>query len=205
LVQNSSMDKDQYWVPKNDKRYPTGGYTIHGSVYTQRQLGCPRNKQTKNFDSNRNKPKQDLFRLCFGLFCETKNKQFWFVSVCFGESNLYRNNQNKQNCFETNRNNPKYSEKKTFYQTVSGGLLIVSRQSKHRNSLFRYRSETTETNSFETNRKNRKNPKFSVNIPKYTPYQTVPVVFCLFRFNRNIKSLCFDIEAKQPKQTFYFR
>jgi hypothetical protein len=31
-------------------------------------------KQTKiNFGSNRNKPKQDLFRVCFGLFRETKN------------------------------------------------------------------------------------------------------------------------------------
>jgi hypothetical protein len=33
-------------------------------------------KQTKiNFGSNRNKPKQDLFRVCFGLFRETKNKK----------------------------------------------------------------------------------------------------------------------------------
>jgi hypothetical protein len=31
-------------------------------------------------------------------------------------------------------------------QTVSVGLLFVSVQSKHRNSLFRYRSETNETN-----------------------------------------------------------
>ncbi len=39
-------------------------------------------KQTKiNFGSNRNKPKQDLFRVCFGLFRETKNKLFLFVSV----------------------------------------------------------------------------------------------------------------------------
>jgi hypothetical protein len=39
-------------------------------------------KQTKiNFGSNRNKPKQDLFRVCFGLFCETKNKKFRFVPV----------------------------------------------------------------------------------------------------------------------------
>ncbi len=31
-------------------------------------------KQTKiNFGSNRKKPKQDLFRVCFGLFHETKN------------------------------------------------------------------------------------------------------------------------------------
>jgi hypothetical protein len=39
-------------------------------------------KQTKiNFGSNRNKPKQDLFRVCFGLFRETKNQIFRFVSV----------------------------------------------------------------------------------------------------------------------------
>ncbi len=35
----------------------------------------------KCFGSNRNKPKQDLFRVCFGLFRETKNKKFRFVSV----------------------------------------------------------------------------------------------------------------------------
>jgi hypothetical protein len=29
----------------------------------------------------------------------------------------------------------------------------------------------------------------------------LPLVFCLFRFNRNSETLCFDIEAKQPKQT----
>ncbi len=35
-------------------------------------LGCPRNKQkTKKFQF---KPKQDLFRVCFGLFCKTKKK-----------------------------------------------------------------------------------------------------------------------------------
>ncbi len=39
-------------------------------------------KQTKiNFGSNRNKPKQDLFRVCFGLFRETKKTHFRFVSV----------------------------------------------------------------------------------------------------------------------------
>jgi hypothetical protein len=32
------------------------------------------------------------------------------------------------------------------YQTVSVGLLFVSVESKQRNSLLRYRSETTETN-----------------------------------------------------------
>ncbi len=36
------------------------------------KLGCPRNEKKKNFASNRNKTKQDLFRVCFGLFRETK-------------------------------------------------------------------------------------------------------------------------------------
>ncbi len=44
-------------------------------------LGCPRNEKKKKFGSNRNKPKQDLFRVCFGLFCETPKKNFRFVSV----------------------------------------------------------------------------------------------------------------------------
>jgi hypothetical protein len=38
-----------------------------------------------------NSLKQDLFRLCFGLFRETKNKKFWFVSFCCAVSNLFGN------------------------------------------------------------------------------------------------------------------
>ncbi len=41
------------------------------------QVGCPRNEQ-KEF---RFEPKQDLFRLCFCLFCEAENKKIQFVSV----------------------------------------------------------------------------------------------------------------------------
>jgi hypothetical protein len=51
---------------------------------------------------------------------------------------------------------------------------------KHQNSLFRYRSETTETNCFETNQNkpkqtetNRSNPKFSEKIQKYALFKTV--------------------------------
>ncbi len=54
-------------------------------------------KQTnKIFGSNRNKPKQDLFWLCFGLFRETEKKN----SVCFG---LFR-------CFEPISNRLKQTE-----------------------------------------------------------------------------------------------
>jgi hypothetical protein len=72
------------------------------------EIGCPRNKQKKIFGSNRNKPKQDLFRVCFGLFRFVSWNQKKKFSVCFGVSNLYRNNQNKKNCFEMNQNNPEF-------------------------------------------------------------------------------------------------
>jgi hypothetical protein len=39
----------------------------------------------------------------------------------FDVSNLYQNNWNKQNCFETNRNNPKFSEK---YQNMLSVKLL---------------------------------------------------------------------------------
>jgi hypothetical protein len=70
---------------------------------------------------------------------------------------------------------PKYA----LYQTVSVGLLFVSVQSKQtQNNLI-----------------------FSEKIPKYALYQTVTVGLLLVSFNRNIKTLCFGIETKQPKQT----
>ncbi len=159
-------------------------------------------KQPKiKFGSYRNKPKQDLFRVCFGLFCETKNKKFRFVSVfqtyiettktnrtvllqtettlnflknspkyslsnclvgssvCFGSIETSKLSVSVTNRNKLFRNKPKKTKKtrKTLnflkklakyapYQTVSVGLLFVLVQSKHRNSLFRYRSETTETN-----------------------------------------------------------
>jgi hypothetical protein len=36
------------------------------------------------------------------------------------------------------------------------------------------------------------------------PIKLFWLVICLLRFKRNIKTLCFDIKAKQLKQTFYF-
>jgi hypothetical protein len=69
-------------------------------------------KQTNHiFGSNRNKPKLNLFRLIFGLFRETKNYFFRFVSVRFGVSYPFRNKRNKQICFETNRNKRKIQKK----------------------------------------------------------------------------------------------
>jgi hypothetical protein len=64
-------------------------------------------------------------------------------------------NQAKQTDSKQTEKNQKKPEKPKFfekipkyapYQTVSVGLLFVSVQSKHRSSLFCYRSETTKTN-----------------------------------------------------------
>jgi hypothetical protein len=66
-------------------------------------------KQTKiNFGSNRNKPKQDLFRVCFGLFRETKNKTFRFVSVFRTYIETTETNRSVSHQTETN---PKFYEK----------------------------------------------------------------------------------------------
>jgi hypothetical protein len=64
---------------KKRKNIHRGNSRVHPlSLYVRRVSS----KQTKiNFGSNRNKPKQDLFRVCFGLFRETKNKLFRFVSM----------------------------------------------------------------------------------------------------------------------------
>jgi hypothetical protein len=74
---------------------------------------------------------------CFGIELETT------------ETNCFKTNQNKPKQSETTRNNTQFYEKLpiyALYQTVLVGLLFVLVQFKHRNSLFRYRSETSETN-----------------------------------------------------------
>jgi hypothetical protein len=36
------------------------------------------------------------------------------------------------------------------------------------------------------------------------PIKLFRLVFCLSRFNQNIKTFCFGMEAKQPEQMFCF-
>jgi hypothetical protein len=56
----------------------------------------------------------------------------------------------------------------------------------------------------KTNKKTRKTLNFLKKYQNMLHIKLFRLVFCLFRFNRNFKNLCFDIEAKQPKQTLYF-
>jgi hypothetical protein len=92
-----------------------------------------------------------LFRLVFCLFRFNGN----IKTRCFGlefetaETNCFETNQNKLEQTETTRNNTKFYVKipiYALYQTVSVDLLFVSVLSKYQNSLFWYRSETTEAN-----------------------------------------------------------
>ncbi len=125
-------------------------YFTYGCTHWLRPCNSLRvssNKQTKilvRTETNRSKISFGGVSVCF---MKQKTKNFGLFR-CFKPISKQLN---KQNCFETNRNNPKFSEK---YQN----MLSIK--------IFR-------------------------------------LVFCLFRFNQNIKTLCcFGIEPKQPKQTF---
>jgi hypothetical protein len=88
-----------------------------------------------------------LFRLIFCLFWFNRNIE----TLCFGiEAKQLKQTISKQTKMnQKKREKPKISFKNSKYapyQTVSIGLLFVLVQSKHRKSLFRYGSETTETN-----------------------------------------------------------
>jgi hypothetical protein len=81
------------------------------------------------FGLNQNEPKLNLFRLFFGLFRETKQIFFRFVSVCFGVSVRYRNNRNKPKQTE------KISKKQISIRVSSKQLIFFSvRTETNRNS-----------------------------------------------------------------------
>ncbi len=106
------------------------------------------------------------FSVCFGLF--------WCFKLI--SKNSKQTELSKQT--KTTLNFLKKATKYALFQTVSVGLLFVSVQSKHRISLFRYRSEKTKTNCFNQTKQTettRDNPKFYGKIPKYPLYQTVSV------------------------------
>jgi hypothetical protein len=68
--------------------------------------------------------------------------------------------------------------------------------------VFQTYIETNETNRtvLKQTETNRNNPKFSEKYQNMLSIKLFGLVFCLFWFNPNIETLCFDIEAKQPKQ-----
>jgi hypothetical protein len=113
------------------------------------RVGCHRNKQ-KKFRFEPKQTEQDLFRLVFCMFRFNRNFETLFFGMEAKQLKQTVSKQtNKPKQTETNRNNPKLSEKIPKYalcQTVLVDFLFVLVQSKHQHSLHRYRSETTETN-----------------------------------------------------------
>jgi hypothetical protein len=115
----------------------------------------------------------------FGLFCETKNKEILF---CFGVSNLYRNNQNKQNCFKINRNNPKFSEKYQNKLSIKLFRLVFSLFWFNRNietCCFGMDAKQPKQTVSKQNKQTGKTLNFLKKIPKYAPSQTVSLSLLL--------------------------
>ncbi len=99
---------------------------------------------------------------------------------------------------ETNQNKISFAfvsvcfvKPKTKYFALFRCFKPISKQPKQ-TELFRNKPKQTETN--------RNNPKFAEKYPNILSFKLFGWVFNLFRFNRNIETLCFDKEAKQSKQ-----
>jgi hypothetical protein len=179
------------------------------------RLGCPRNNQiffSVRTGTNRNS-------ICFGCcsVCFAKPKNFF--SVCFGVSDRYRNNRNKQNFLKTHRNKPKKSPKNVLYSGVLKTVNFFSRfEPKQTDNLIcfccflvcffgkpkiffsvcfdvldRYQNNLNKQNFWSEELKD-----ILTNLLQFR------LVFCLFRLFRNTETPCFDIKAKQPKQTSCF-
>ncbi len=170
--------------------------------------------QTK---TNRNKLFFGCVLVCF-LKSKTKNfGLFRFVSLfrTYIESTETNGTVLKQT--ETNQNNHKFLKNTQIcpFSNCLGWSSVCFGSFETSKILFRYRSETTEqtvskqtekTGKNRKKRKNRKNPKFPKKYQNMLPIKLFRLVFCFFRFNRNIKTLCFgielNIEAKHRSKHF---
>jgi hypothetical protein len=81
-----------------------------------------------------------------------------------------------------------------FGSIETSKLSLSVKKRNNRNKLFRNKPKQT-----EKNRKNRTFPEKNQNMLHIKLFR---LIYCLFRFNRNMENLCFGVEAKQPKQTF---
>jgi hypothetical protein len=121
-------------------------------------------KQSNFF--SRFEPKQTETRsvsVVFRFVLQNQKTFFWFVLVCFGVSDWYRNNQNKQNFVETNQKNlqktfsirgsskqliffSRFEPKQTETQSVAVVFRFVFLRNPKFFSVFGTGIETTETN-----------------------------------------------------------
>ncbi len=152
--------------------------------------------------------------ICFGCFSVYFVKPKNIFSVCFGVSNQYQNNRNKQNFLETNRKNLQ----KTF--SIRGSLkplifFLGWNQNKPKLNLFRFAFSRTPKffcqfvsmlwTGIETTETKRAYSRGMKKVDILTNLLLFRLVFCFFRLFRNTESPCFDIKVKQPKQTSCFK
>jgi hypothetical protein len=119
---------------------------------------------------------------------------------------------NQQNCFEqteTNQNNSKFSQKYQNMLSIKLFWLVFCLFQFSRNIktlCFGIEWKQPKQTVSKQTKTNRNNPKFSEKNTKMCSLSNCfRFLFCLFRFNGNTESLCFGINAKQPKQIICFR
>ncbi len=179
----------------------------------QFRIGCPRNNQiffSVRCETNRNS-------ICFGCFlvCFAKPKNIF--SVCFGVSDRYRTSETNT----TLSKQTEKSQKNVLYQWVleTINFLFSVRTETNRNSIcfccfpvcFFAKLNNFFFSLFRCFRPLSKQPKqteLTVWRDKkgyiLTSLLLFRLVFCLFRLFQNTETPCFDIKAKQPKQTSCF-
>ncbi len=170
-------------------------------------------KQTKKFWFE---PKQTETRSVSVVFRFVSWNQKLKHSVCFGlflcfEPILKQRKQTE--LFETNQNNPKFSEK---YQNMFSIKMFwwssVFRLNRNIETLcFSIEVKQPKQTVSKQTKTNQKKPEKTYIFWKNTKICYLSncwlvgwLVFHLFRFNQNIETLWFGLEAKQLKQTFCF-
>ncbi len=129
---------------------------------------------------------------------------FWIISKQLKQTELFWNKQNQTETTLNFQNNIKICSLSNFF----GWSSVCFVQSKHQNSLFWYRSETTEKTVLKqtkTNRNKPKQPKFPEKIPKYALYQTVLValLFVLVQSKHWNSLFWYRTETKNKKNILF--
>jgi hypothetical protein len=158
-------------------------------------------KQTKeNFGSNQNKPKQDLFQLCFGLFRETKNQKFRFVSVFRTYIETPETNRTVSKQTKTTLN----FQKNTKICSLSNCFCLFRFNGNIDILCFSIEAKQPKQTVSKQTETNRNNPKFSEKIPKYALYQTFSFALLFISVLSKNRNSLFRYRTKQLKQSFFF-
>ncbi len=145
--------------------------------------------------------------ICFGFFRFVSRNQTNFFSVCFSFSNLYRNNRNK----------PKKSQESKSLLGCPRTINSVRTKTNQNSTCFGcfwfvFFAKPNKIFSvcfgvldrYWSNRNKQNLWYWELNGLYFNKFAVVLVVFCLFRLFRNTETPCFDIKAKQSKQTSCF-